>query len=58
MNRNNKIQRKRKDEQMPIQNKQESPSKTMAPPPFALSSSAAQLKQESSGSGGKLPDGV
>lgn len=58
MNRNSKIQRKRKDDFLPIQHK-EGPSKTMTPPPFALSSSTIQKKEDSGGgSSNRLPEEV
>lgn len=58
MNKNAKIQRKKTDNPLPIQQK-ESPSKTMAPPPFALTSSPVQKKEEAqSGGANKLPEAV
>jgi hypothetical protein len=58
MNKNAKIQRKKTDIPMPVQQK-ESTSKTMAPPPFALTSSPVQKKEEPQGGGAnKLPESV
>ena len=58
MNKNAKIQRKKTDNPLPMQHK-ESTSKTMAPPPFALTSSPVQKKEEpQSGGANKLPESV
>lgn len=67
MNLNNKVQRKKNEDVKPLQPK--SSGKTMAPPPFSLSSTEApsqlksatsQLKEEpkSGGAAGKLPEQV
>jgi hypothetical protein len=59
MSKNAKIQQKKR-EQVPAIQQKENITKTMAPPPFALSSSPVQKKEETAAAGGasKLPETV